>query len=77
MNRKRTGFLFLAIGLIMIIGAMIYAIPVKEIPGIDITELVRKIMLDEVRRDRAIEISFFGLGIAMVGALLAFSEKEE
>jgi uncharacterized membrane protein len=77
MNRKRTGFLILGIGLVMIIGAIIYAIPIKEIPGIDVTELVHNIMRDEVRKDRAIKISILGVGVALVGVFLAFSKKEE
>ncbi|MGD0277037.1 MAG: hypothetical protein ABSB79_13455 [Syntrophales bacterium] len=77
MNMKKIGFLVFGIGLIIIIGAMIYAILIKEIPGIDITELVRIIMRDEVRRDTAMKITFLGIGIAFVGVLLAFSKKRE
>jgi len=77
MNMKKIGFLVFGIGLIIIIGAMIYAILIKEIPGIDITELVRIIMRDEVRRDTAIKITFLGIGIAFVGVLSAFSKKRE
>ena len=77
MNMKKIGFLVFGIGLIIIIGAMIYAILIKEIPGIDITELVRIIMRDEVRRDTAMKITFLGIGIAFVGVLSAFSKKRE
>jgi hypothetical protein len=71
------GFLVLGIGLIMILGAIIYAIPIKELPGIDITELVHNIMRDEVRKDRAVKISMLGIGVAFVGVFLAFSKKRE
>jgi hypothetical protein len=67
----------LGIGLIIIIGAIIYAIPIKEIPGIHITEFVHNIMRDEVRSDRAMKISILGIGVAFVGVLLAFYKKSE